>query len=364
MKYGNIQKDNFYLEIKHNEEDDFSQCLIINGLYAREGGSPIDYVMSKIVPPIKDKLAKKYSSIKPGDIKNKLKILLIMRFFPNIEFSSQEKIKVTNKPKDLNEFFKDVNWDKIVRQILKDEDIINYITEYFRLKEQAKQNAELKKLAKTSKKRIRSEKYYPAQNKKILGICEGESAFGGLQPSLGRENIGYYVLKGKPLNVYNITPTKFKENKELRELYSIILNENYEKIAIISDNDLDGTQICGLLIAFFYKYLPNYLKEGRVFRFYTPIAAEIGKDKKLKNWVYKFDEIKNLTGNVKYYKGLGSWTPKQLEQVIEKDGFNKMLEPLTYLDEDAKVIDKWFNDKRADDRKDAIINNKFDIIKV
>jgi hypothetical protein len=27
MKYGNIQKDNFYLEIKHNIEDDFSQCF-------------------------------------------------------------------------------------------------------------------------------------------------------------------------------------------------------------------------------------------------------------------------------------------------------------------------------------------------
>jgi len=174
MKYGNIQKDNYYLEIKHNDKDDFSQCLIANGIYIRNGGTPINYVINKIVPIIREKLSKKFPSIKNGDIKNKLKIFLSIRFFPALEFTSQEKIEVSNSQKSIGEFLKNMDFNKIVRQILKDEDIMLSITEYFRLKEQAKQNAELKKLSKKVKK-IKMEKFYPAikENKNIF-ILEGE----------------------------------------------------------------------------------------------------------------------------------------------------------------------------------------------
>jgi len=363
VKFGDIKKNNFYFEIKHNTTDDFSQCLIINGIYIRNGGTAINYIMDRIVSKIREKLIKKFPGIKNGDIKNKLKILLVMRFFPNLKFTSQEKIEVSNSTKELSEFFGDIPFDKIVRQILKDEDIMLSITEYFKLKEEAKQNAELKKLAKTNKKRIVSDNYFPAQNKEILAIMEGFSALGGTQPVLGRRNIGYYVLKGKPLNVYNASVTKFKDNKELSELYKIILNEGYKKIVIISDADLDGISINSILFAFFYKYLPEYLKNNKIYRFNTPIAAEI-KNKKLQKWVYTFDDIKKLNGNIKYFKGLGSWSQNQLEEVIKKDGFENMLMQFEFDEEDIEYIDKWLNEKRSDDRKIAIINNEFDIIKV
>ena len=363
MKFGDIKKYNIEFRIEPNKDDEFSHLLLVNGLYCKDGGTPIDYLINKIVYPIRDKLAKKFLSIKPGDIKNKLKIYLNIRFFPNLKFNSQSKEKVTNNLKDFDNYFSIFNFDKIVGQILKDEDIMLSITEYFRLKEEAKQNAELKKLAKTNKKRIVSDNYFPAQNKEILAIMEGFSALGGIQPVLGRKNIGYYVLKGKPLNVYNASVTKFKENKELSELYKIILNEGYKKIVIISDADLDGKAINSILFAFFYKYLPEYLKNNKIYRFNTPIAAEI-KNKKLQNWVYTFDDIKKLNGNIKYFKGLGSWSQKQLEEVINKDGFENMLIQFEFDEEDVEYIDKWLNEKRTDDRKEAIINNEFDIMKV
>ena len=363
MKYGNIKKDNFYFEIKHNESDEFSQCLIINSMYVRNGGTPINYILNKIINPIKDKLVKKYPSIKPGDIKNKLKILLVIRFFPKLEYSSQEKIEVTNSMKDFDEYFKDINWDKVVRQILKDDDIILNITEYFKLKQEAKERAELKKLKKV-KKKIKSDKYIPGNNKKYLVICEGESATGGIIPVLGKEDFSYYILKGKPLNVYEISQKKFLQNKELSELYQVIQNENFEKIIVATDSDLDGIHINSILIVFFYRYFPHLLQEGKITRFNTPIAASIDKNKKLKEWVYSYDEINKLKGEIKYYKGLGSWTPKQLEQVIQKDGFNNMLIKFNYNNNDKEYIDLWFSGKRSDDRKEMIMNNEFDIMKV
>jgi hypothetical protein len=60
------------------------------------------------------------------------------------------------------------------------------------------------------------------------GIVSHNSAKNGLLPGLGREGIAYYELKGKPMNVYEVTHQKFTSNKELTELYQIIKNEGFE----------------------------------------------------------------------------------------------------------------------------------------
>lgn len=56
------------------------------------------------------------------------------------------------------------------------------------------------------------------------GIVSHNSALGGLMPVLGRENVGYYTLKGKPLNAYSQSHKKFTENKELSGLYQVLTN--------------------------------------------------------------------------------------------------------------------------------------------
>jgi DNA gyrase/topoisomerase IV subunit B len=355
MKFGNTQKDNFYLEIKHNTEDDFSQCLIINGIYARDGGNPIDYVLNKIIPGIRDKLKRKYPNIKPGDIKNKIKIFLIMRFFPNVEFTSQEKIKVANSFEEIGKFFKNVDWDKVVKQILRDKDLIDSITEYFSLKEKAKENLKLKKLAKKEKK-IKSDKFYPAiKENKYLFIAEGESANTAIQPILGRETNAFYELKGVPLNAWEVSAQKFSANKELSELYKILNNIEFEKIIITSDKDADGNHIAGLLIGFFVKYLPQYL--DRIYIFNTPIMATF-KNGKIDKWFY---EIRNdIKG--KYFKGYGSWKKEWLKEVIKTDGLDKMLEKVDI--DNQEILNNWLSSKTSDKRKEYIKEYSLDINKI
>ena len=363
MKYGNIKKDNFEIIIKANDTDDFSHLSIINGLNPRNGGTHINYILDKIIPSIREKLSKKFKTIKPADIKNKMKIMIIARFVPALEFTSQEKIEISNPKSTWDKLFENVKWDKIVRDLLKDEDLMLSITEYFSLKEQAKENAELKKLSKTTKK-IKSKKYYPAiKNKKYLFIAEGESALGGLQPSLGRDEVGYYELKGVPLNAWEINVAKLNTNKELSELYKIIKNENYEKIVIAADADADGSHITGLLIGFFVKFLPEYL--DKIYRFETPIIG-IKKGKKLIKWLYDLEEEKNLKlvkgENSKYYKGFGSWNEKDLEYVIEQDGLNKMVVKFTGID--YKLLDDWLSSSKSDKRKEYIKEYELDINKI
>jgi len=357
MIFGNIQKDNFYLEIKHNENDEFSQCLIINGIYARDGGSPIDYVLNKIVPKIREKLIKKFPNIKPADIKNKMKLLLIMRFFPNVEFSSQEKIKVTNNPKDFDKFFENIDWDKIAKKLLKDENLILSITEYFTLKEKAKENAELKKLKRQTKK-INSDKYFPAiKNNKYLLICEGTSARSSLMNILGRDYFAYYELKGVPLNAWDVSLKKILSNEEMKTLLEICNNTEFEKIIIASDQDMDGFKINLLLIGNIVKLLNEY--KDKIYRLYTPIAFEV-KNGKLKNWWYSMKDIPNR--EVQYAKGLGRWTKKQLLEIIKNDGLNNMIKKIENIDE--KLLDDWLSNKKSDKRKEYIKKASLDINKI
>jgi len=359
--YELYENEDYKFAILPNQFDDFKQFSYVNGLYIKNGGTHIDIITDNIVKRIREKLQRKYKSIKPGDIKNKIMVIAFLKNVNALKFDSQTKETITNSVKEINEYYGNIDWDKFVNKVYKNKDIIDPITEIYRIKEEFAKRKELQKLSKT-KKRIKSEKYYPAiKRKKYLMITEGESAFGGLSPVLGRENCGYYCLRGKPLNAYSANTQKFTSNKELTELFQIIQNEGYEKIIFATDQDLDGFHIRGLLIGFIEKYLPDIKFNIGIIN--TPVKA-IKKNKKLLRWVYDLNKDLNIKHGeeLKYYKGLGSWTKEDLKQVIEKDGLDKMIDIFEFDNEE--VIDDWLSDKKADVRKEYIMNNNFDIVKV
>ena len=198
------------------------------------------------------------------------------------------------------------------------------------------------------------------------GIVSHNSASGGLMPALGRENCGYYELKGKPLNAYDATQSKFQNNTELSLLYSIIKSEGYEYIMYATDQDLDGFTIRGLLTGFFHKYLrADWLAKGKVGVLQTPIRGKM-QGGKIIDWVYSLQDGDKLTdkGQSKYFKGLGSWKPEWLKTVVKKDGLAKMFDILEYDDDADETIDAWLNTKRPDDRKAFLRENDFDLIKL
>jgi len=356
------EANNFRFAVLPNESDDFKHYTYVNGLKIPDGGSHIDIIMYNIVQGLREKLSRKYKNIKPADIKNKLMLVEFMQNFPNPKFNSQSKEKITNAAKEINSFYGDIPYTAIVNKILKTPAIIDNITEIYRLKQELQKRKDLNNLDK--KHKIKSDKYTkPVGSCDVLMICEGDSALGGILPGLGRKGIGYYTLKGKPLNAYNTTHAKFKANKELTELYQIVKNEGYNKICIASDADLDGNAIAGLIIAFFKVYLIDYLEAGKLYRLNTPVGIS-KKGKKVIDWVYNIQDIRNLKGDVKYIKGLGSWTPDQLKQVMQKDSINNMLMQFNYSKNDDDAIDDWYSSNKSDVRKEKIINNSFDIIKI
>lgn len=359
--YELIQGQKYTIAVTANDYDDFKLFTYVNGLDVRSGGSHIDLITTEVVNSLRDKISKKYKGIKPGDIKNKLRVIAIFNDFPNLSFDSQTKERVTNSVKDVRDYLGDIDFEKFSQKIFKNSAIIDPITEVYKIKEELKKRQEMKGLEKV-KKKIKSEKYLPSIDKrKYLILAEGDSATGGLVPVLGRKEFGYYSLKGKPLNSYAAEQSKFTQNKELTELFQIIKNEDYENIIIASDADADGAHIRFLLAGFFQRYLPEF--KGNVGALLTPIMAT-KKNGKMINWVYNFGEkLEVKAGETqKYYKGLGSFLAEDLQQVIDKDGLAKMIEMIDF--DSDEIIDDWLSNAKSDKRKEYILANDFDITKI
>jgi len=171
------ETDDYKFAVLPNDSDDFKQFSYVNGLKIPDGGTHIDVFTTSIVQGIRNKLIKRYKSIKPGDIKNKLMVISFIKNFPNPKFNSQAKEKITNSVSEMNTFFnKDgsIPYDNMVNKINKNSQMIDPITEVYRIKEEFKRRQELNSLKKPVK-RIKSDKYRPStENKKYLFLVEGD----------------------------------------------------------------------------------------------------------------------------------------------------------------------------------------------
>lgn len=352
----------------------------VNGISLREGGTHVDYILWKVISDIREKVSKKYKAIKPADIRNRLGIVVFFKDFSNCKFNSQTKEKITNAQSEITEFLRtnEVDLDDFTSRILRTKPIIENITELFRLKEDLAARKELAALNKV-KKEVVSEKYFPPISKsgqKYLMITEGQSAFSGISPILGRRGIGYYMLRGKPLNILEMSPVTrgkekgFMENTEVKELVNLLeldLNGKtedmpYEYVVILSDADPDGTAIAGLVTVLFNKLAPKMVKAGRICRLNTPLLIGL-KGEKVEEYYFKFPKESELKKNLNYFylKGLGSWTKSRLNQVIEKEGgMEKLLMPLEADEKAEQSLIDWFGSIPTA-RKDALRGRQFHI---
>lgn len=355
------ETEDYFFAVLPNELDDFRQISFVNGLEISEGGSHVNVPVDDIVKGIRTKLIKKYKTIKLGDIRNKIQFVLIAKNMKNIDWEGQTKSKIGSTNKQIREYFVNTDMEAFTAKVLKSTEIIDPITEFFKIKEELKKRKELNALG-NSKKRVKTEKYLPATGKKkYLCITEGASATGGLLPVLGRDECGFYELKGKPLNAYSASSSKFTNNPELSDLYQIIRNEGYDFILYATDQDLDGIHIRGLLNGFVHRYLPEF--KGRIGILNTPVII-IMKNKKPVRWSYNLsEELTPKHGETsKYFKGLGTHTKDTLKPVIAKDGLKKMIDMLEF--DNNEIIDDWLSDKKSDKRKEYIMANEFSIAKI
>merc|ERR1712000_718720 len=99
---------------------------------------------------------------------------------------------------------------------------------------------------------------------------------------VGRDYFGVFPLRGKLLNVRDVTQRQLLDNKEIMNVVKALglsfghkgeqNKMRYGSVMIMADQDHDGSHIKGLLINFFHYWWPDLLKDGGFLQeFVTPI---------------------------------------------------------------------------------------------
>jgi DNA topoisomerase-2 len=358
----------------NSKNEGFSQISFVNGIETFHGGIHVETWTNALLQPVLEKLN---TSIKKGgsvltlrDIKSYFRIFIKCEL-PNPAFSSQEKSFLTgpNVKTPLVE-------NKHINSILK-WSIIDKIRDMVKGKE-------LNALKKIEKKKgfVKIEGLDPANlagtknsHQCSLILCEGDSAktfaVKGIQTGVGgkkgRDYFGIYPLRGKVLNVRNSNITSITKNKEIGDVikalnlkYGVDYKDDdiydslyYGRIIILTDSDVDGYHICGLLLNFFHKLFPSLIERNP--SFITCMRTPIVRIYYGKNDIsfYTLEDFKkyqqqnpNKKGDVKYFKGLGTNNNKEIETSFGK----KMIE-FVKDDKTDETMDKVFSSKCSDQRK-------------
>jgi len=199
----------------------------------------------------------------------------------------------------------------------------------------------------------------------MVFLTEGQSAAGSIVSCRDVETQAIFVLKGKPLNVWDLKRDIVYKNDEMYNLMrSLDIEDNleglrYEKVVLATDADVDGLHIRNLLITYFFRFFDHLVHDGHLFVLETPLFRVRNKEQT----IYCYSEAERdqaaaklgKTCEITRFKGLGEISPGEFKQFIGKE---MRLSQVEYAPkQEVSGILSFYMGKNTPERKDYIMEN-------
>ena len=344
----------------------------VNGQYTSDGGTHLSAFREGLLKAVNEHAKEKFEG---DDVRESMVGAVSIRLKDPV-FESQTKNKLGNTEirtdlvnrvrEELLHFF---NRNKEIA-----EKIVAKVQDTRQLR---KELQEVKKLARERAKAITiripqlkdcKDHYNKAKGKgkgTMVFLTEGQSAAGSIVSCRDVNTQAIFVLKGKPLNVWDLKRDIVYKNDEMYNLMcSLDIEDNleglrYDKVILATDADVDGLHIRNLLITYFFRFFDQLVHDGHLYVLETPLFRVRNKEQT----IYCYSEAERdqaaaklgKSAEITRFKGLGEISPAEFKQFIGKD---MRLSQVEYAPKtDAAGILTFYMGKNTPERKDYIMEN-------
>ncbi|MCB5955612.1 DNA topoisomerase IV subunit B [Enterococcus sp. CWB-B31] len=344
--YFSGEKDGIEVELAYQYNDGFSENVLsfVNNVRTKDGGTHevgMKTSMTKSYNEYARKvglLKEKDKNLEGSDFREGLAAVLSIRVPENLlQFEGQTKEKL-GTPAARNAVDTVIS-EQMVFYLQENNDLsqmlIRKAIKAREAREAARKAREESRNGKKKKKEsLLSGKLTPAQSRNPkrneLYLVEGDSAGGSAKQGRDRKFQAILPLRGKVLNTEKAKMQDILKNEEINTMiYTIgagvgaefsVEDCNYDKVIIMTDADTDGAHIQVLLLTFFYRYMKQLIKAGKVYIALPPlykVSKGTGK-KEVIEYAWTDDELEDAIKKVgkgymlQRYKGLGEMNADQL----------------------------------------------------
>ncbi len=337
------EAENISVEIAFQYCNEFSENIdgFCNNIYNSEGGTHITGFKKELTTVINQYarelgiLKEKDDNFTGADVRNGITAVVSVKH-PAPRFEGQTKTKLDNP-----------DAEKAVIKVCSDELILFFDRNLETLKTViscAEKSAKIRKTEEKAKTNLLTkQKYSFDQNGKLANcesrdaskceifIVEGDSAGGSAKTARNRMYQAIMPIRGKILNVEKASMDKVLANAEIKTMINAfgcgfsegygndfdISKLRYDKIIIMADADVDGAHISTLLLTFFFRFMPDLIREGHIYVAMPPLYKVIpskGEGEYLyDDYALEKYKAKHKSGfTLQRYKGLGEMDADQL----------------------------------------------------
>lgn len=382
------QKDDIYVEVALQHNDSFNETTFsfVNNINTPEGGMHLTGFRSAITKVFNDYartnkiLKEKEENLSGDDLREGLTAIVSIKI-PEPQFEGQTKQKLGNA--EARTAVEGLVSEKLTYFLEQNPQVAKAIVGKAVLAQRARMAAR-KARDVARKSTLETTMALPGKladcsdkdpkNCEIY-IVEGDSAGGSAKTARNRATQAILPLRGKILNVEKARIDKILGNEEIKSMITAFgtgIKENfnieklrYDKIIIMTDADVDGAHISTLMLTFFFRFMPELIREGHVYLAQPPLYK---LEKNRKTWyAYSDEELSKIldevgrdnNNKIQRYKGLGEMDAEQLWDTT-MDPEKRVLLRVSIDEDSESELDMTFDTlmgERVEPRREFIETN-------